>query len=255
MYLMYVDESGDCGLKNSPTKHYILSAIVVHEVYWSTFINDLIAFRRRLRANFGLLMKEEIHAAEFMSKRIKLRNPVSSSKRFEILKKSLEWLSTKNYLSIITVRIDKAKSSDPFIDAWTTLMQRYENTLKCQNFPTPAFKTDNGIIISDDTDARKLTKQLRKMRKINYIPNMATKYGGGARNLPLQMIVKDPIFRASTHSYILQMVDIVAYFAKQFYDPCKMVRSKGGRGAYGKLLPIVNKKANYRNTPHKIIEL
>ena len=49
MYLMYVDESGDTGLANSPTRYFVLSGIVVHESRWREFINALVAFRRTLR--------------------------------------------------------------------------------------------------------------------------------------------------------------------------------------------------------------
>ena len=49
MYLMYVDESGDTGLANSPTRYFVLSGIVVDESRWREFINALVAFRRTLR--------------------------------------------------------------------------------------------------------------------------------------------------------------------------------------------------------------
>ena len=32
MYLMYVDESGDSGLVNSPTRYFVLTGMVVHEL-------------------------------------------------------------------------------------------------------------------------------------------------------------------------------------------------------------------------------
>ena len=61
MYLMYVDESGDTGLVNSPTRYFCLSGIVVHELRWQTTLAQLVIFRRRMRDIFGLLMREEIH--------------------------------------------------------------------------------------------------------------------------------------------------------------------------------------------------
>ena len=41
MYLMYVDESGDTGMVRSPTTHFVLSSIVVHETRWLEFINAI----------------------------------------------------------------------------------------------------------------------------------------------------------------------------------------------------------------------
>ena len=42
MYLMYVDESGDIGpVAKSPTRYFILSAIVIHEMKWRDILHDL----------------------------------------------------------------------------------------------------------------------------------------------------------------------------------------------------------------------
>jgi Protein of unknown function (DUF3800) len=39
MYLMYVDESGDPGLNNSPTRYFTLTGMVVHEQRWHETVN------------------------------------------------------------------------------------------------------------------------------------------------------------------------------------------------------------------------
>src|SRR5664279_870132 len=104
MYIMYVDESGDTGIVGSPSNEFYLSAIIVHESHWLQFLSDSIGFRRKLKAQKGLLMKEEIHSSEFMTKRIKLRGGISRNNRLDILKQCINWLATKQYLSIITVK-------------------------------------------------------------------------------------------------------------------------------------------------------
>ncbi len=63
MYLMYVDESGDTGLANSPTRHFVLSGLVVHELRWQACLEQLIEFRRRMKAQFGVRLRDEIHSA------------------------------------------------------------------------------------------------------------------------------------------------------------------------------------------------
>ena len=37
MFLMYVDESGDSGLINSPSTHFVLSGLVIHESDWIAY--------------------------------------------------------------------------------------------------------------------------------------------------------------------------------------------------------------------------
>jgi len=48
MYFFYVDESGDTGLVNSPSRYFVLSGIVVHELKWHDTLEAIIAFRRSL---------------------------------------------------------------------------------------------------------------------------------------------------------------------------------------------------------------
>ncbi len=54
MYLMYVDESGDIGLHNSPTRYFVLSGLVVHELRWQDTLDQFIDFRHRMRRQFTL---------------------------------------------------------------------------------------------------------------------------------------------------------------------------------------------------------
>lgn len=253
MYLMYVDESGDPGRVNSPTNFYILSAVVLHESYWLSFLNEAIEFRRELKRTKGLLMKEEIHAADFVTKRIKLASGISRNERMDILKKCIQWLGKRPYISIITVKVNKAIHPDPFEAAWRYLIQRFENTLEHQNFPNPAFKYDLGIIVADNTDGPKLTKLLRQMRRINYIPSKFQ--GSSPRNMPLQYIIKDPVLRESANSYIVQFVDVVAYFAKQYFEPNKYIRQKAAKNYYGVLQPVINQKVTYSMKDFKILQI
>lgn len=49
MYLMYVDESGDTGILNSPTRYFILSGIIIRELKWRDTLDELVLFRKYLR--------------------------------------------------------------------------------------------------------------------------------------------------------------------------------------------------------------
>jgi len=52
MYLMYVDESGDIGLTGSPTRYFVLTGLVLHELRWRQTLDGLIAFRREQKNRF-----------------------------------------------------------------------------------------------------------------------------------------------------------------------------------------------------------
>jgi hypothetical protein len=253
MYLMYVDESGDPGRTGSPTKNFVLSAIILHESYWLNILDDLIIFKRGLKTRYGLRMREEIHASVFVSGKAKIKKPISRNDRLDLLKKCLDWLNSRSDISVISVKVDKANNTDPFERAWQLLVQRFENTLLNKNFPGP-FNNDKGMVFSDNTNGMKLVKLVRQMRRYNPIPNMSS-YGGGSRNIPLRAIIEDPSFRDSGHSLLLQMVDVVAYFARQVFEPNNFVKLKGARTFYGRLSNVINKKVKYGANNYKIIEV
>ncbi len=261
---MYVDESGDVGQVNSPTRYFILSSIILHESNWLQFITDLNDFRRQLKATYGLLKREEIHAQEFISRRPPLRANPNRNIKLQILIDCLSWLGSRNDIQIITVRMEKNKpGQDIFELTWTALIQRLENTLINSNFSVPAvarpslphfFQHQKGVILSDNTDGGKLNKLIRKLRHINFIANNSA-YAQGARNLPLNSIVEDLIMRDSAYSYIHQMADVVAYFAKQYYQPNSFILATQTNQHYSLLKNIIITKATYRPTFCKIVEL
>ncbi|MBX7044842.1 MAG: DUF3800 domain-containing protein [Ignavibacteria bacterium] len=252
---MYTDESGDVGVNNSPTNYFILSSIIFQENHWLNLLNDIVNFRRDLKRKYGLKIKDEIHASEFISGNGLNANIKSIIKyrRLSILRDCLEWLNSRNEISIITVCADKSNGGDIFYKTWDRLIQRFENTLLKNNFPGPQ-NNDKGIVISDNTDGGKLTKLLRSKRKINFIPNTQI-FSGGYRNLVLRNVIEDPILRDSRNSLFHQMVDVVAYFAKQHYQPNHYIKKQRAGDDYSRLNSVINPFVTRDNSFMKIVEI
>jgi hypothetical protein len=249
MYIMYVDESGDTGMIRSPTRHFALSSLVVHERRWRELIDRLIAFRKTLRAAYGLPLRIEIHASEF------IRHPpipgMARHIRLAILRNLLDELAKIDFISITSVMILKAGKSpntDIFTIAWQTLFQRFENTMQYGNFPGQ-FRSDFGIVITDNTDGMKLQKMVRRMAVYNPVPHMASIYGMGSgyRNLPIIKIIEDPNMRDSKYSYLIQACDVVAYFLLQRFSPNNYIRSMNAQHYYDRLRPALNLRARTTN--------
>lgn len=250
MYLMYVDESGDTGIRNSPSPYFCLSGIVVHERRWRDFLNRLIAFRRTLMSVYGLPVRTELHASEY------IRSPVHGLTKFDrlsVLRNTLDELAKTPDILITNVVVDKSNKPaeyDVFQNAWGTLFQRFENTLLHGNFPG-AFKDDYGLVLTDATAGGKLSRMVRRMSVFNPIPSS---YGGGSRNIPIVRVIEDPHGKDSKTSLPVQMADVCAYFLHQRFRPNAYVKRKNAHRYFDRLHPVLNLKASRLN-PQGIVQL
>ena len=253
MLLMYVDESGDTGLLGSPVRYFVLSGIVLHELAWQPALERLIAFRRRMREEFGLKLREEIHAARFIN------NPgdlvrIPRHHRLQIIREFADELAANPALNIINVVVDKStKGLDygVFENAWRTLLQRLENTIAYRNFSGPLNTDERAMVFPDNTDAKRLKDLLRKMRAYNPIPNAG---GAGYRDRPLTKLIEDPAFKDSEHSYFIQAADLAAFLLYQELAPNGYMRKKGGHRYFSRLEPVLCRAATLRD-PRGIVRL
>lgn len=241
---MYVDESGDIGLQNSPTTHFILTGLVIHETNWLPALNQLINFRRRMKASYGLLLKEEIHASAMINNPGDMRR-IKRHERLSIIRHFADEVAQLPGVNIINIVIDKRNKSgnyDVFEKSWQALIQRLENTTLNGNFPHPQedkstrFPGEGALILPDNTDNAKLQRLLRKMRRHNYVPGMG---GLPSRNILLRSVIEDPYFKDSAHSYFIQAADTAAFLLYQNINPNAYMRKKGGANYFSRLDPVL----------------
>jgi len=252
---MYVDESGDSGPQNSPSRYFVLTGIVIHELRWQLYLDQLINFRRRMQQQFGLKLREEIHASAFISRPGPLVR-IKRNDRLTILRMFADELATMTDLNVINIVVDKERKPatyDVFALAWKALIQRFENTLAHKNFVGPANSDDRGILLPDNTDDKKLSQLLRQLRRYNPIPNQSI-YGAGYRNLILRNMIEDPIFKDSAHSHFIQAADLVAFLLYQQSSPNTYMRKKSGQNYFARLSPILCKVAAPKD-PQGIVRL
>ncbi len=252
MYLMYVDESGDTGLTNSPTRYFCLSGLVVHESNWRAFVQTLIDFRRVIKIAYGLPVRTEIHASEYINHKIL---NLARYQHLAILRNLLDELAKLKTISITNVVIDKQgkpPTYDVFEWAWKTLFQRFENTLNYGNFPG-GHRTDHGMVVTDATNGEKLTRLVRRMAVHNHIPHDPY-YGMGTRNVPMVRIIEDPHGKDSKDTLPIQAVDVCAYFLMQRFKPNGYIRKNHAQNYFDRLLQVLNTNAS-RSHPLGIVVL
>lgn len=251
MYFLYVDESGDSGMVNTPTPYFVLTGIVVHELRWNQYLDQLVEFRKRMRNTFGLLLREEIHCARMINKPGDLVR-IKRNDRLTILRNFTSEIASMQDVSIINVVVDK-RSKKPDFDvtdsAWTILMQRFSNTMSHRNFAGPANPDERGMVVPDMSEVKKITGILRRMRKYNPVPSMS---GTGYRNLIITNLIEDPYFKDSEHSYFIQVADLAAFLLYQKLNPSGYARKKGLSNYFDRLDPVLCKVAS-RSDPQGIV--
>lgn len=256
MYLMYVDESGDIGLNNSPTQYFILSGLIIHELYWKECLNKIIELRKKFKHKFGLHLRDEIHASAMINHPGSLVR-IKRNDRLTILREFAEKLASLpefNIINIVVRKQNKSSEYDVFENAWKTLIQRFENTISYKNFPSPSLvEKESGIIFPDHTHSKKLKELLRKMRHYNPVPHQKNYASTGFRNMAINTIVEDPNFRDSADSYFIQAADIIAFLLYQKYAPNSYIKKKSGQNYFRKLEPILCRHVS--NSKNGIVEL
>jgi hypothetical protein len=239
VYLLYVDESGDCGMVGSPTRYYVLAGVVVHEADWLPCLDALVTFRRLLRQRYGLKLREELHASHLISRPGPLAR-IKRDQRLAIIRQFADCVAHMpvEILVVVADKNGKHASYDAFDRAWTALVQRLENTLTHGHFRASPSPDERGAVFPDRTDDKKLTRLVRRMRRYNPVPHCAVVYGPGYTQMPIERVVEDPSFRDSAASYFIQAADVTAYLVHQSLVPNGYFRRKGARNYYKRLAPV-----------------
>lgn len=234
MYLMYVDESGDPGIHQYSSPHYILTGLIVAQQDWQKYFDKLKEFRKHLKDVYGLNQRTEIHASELIR--------INKLEEYRSIRKTERISILKDYCTAIPGIFDAAKiinvclhtndyttSGEIQTTAWTRLIQRYETYLQKS-------VKDLGIVVADDTDAIKIIQLLRKMRVYNPVKSHYTE---GSYNAPVKHIIEDLFQRSSHHSYFIQTVDVVAHLLYRKEFPKGSLKKFGIEHLFEKLQPVL----------------
>ncbi len=248
MYIIYVDEAGDFGLEKTQTQYLALSGLVIHELRWNQYLDRLVAFRKKMKNDFGLKLREEIHGARYIT-RSKEFSRIKKHNRLAIIRQFTNEVANLEDINIINVLVDKKDKKPPydvFEKSWDALLQRFENTIKYHNFPGPQNAEEKGIIISDNTINEKLKRLIRKKRRYNPVP-FRKDSGLGSRDLKMEYIIEDPNFRDSRDSYFIQAADLAAFLLYQYHTPNIYMKNSGARKYFERLDPVLCKYASSGN--------
>jgi hypothetical protein len=195
-YLVYIDESYD-------ETHYAYSAMFVPVFQWNHYFDKLVKWRSEWFEAHKIPLDYELHATKFVGGRGEF--PANRDKRYRALlfKEAIQKIENiDDGLKIINaITTDKKKHMMLF----EYMLNRINTTLQ--------YNKAYGVLICDEGNENKLTAVVRKMKKENHIPHQTSLYGytNAPRNLPLQRIIEDPLFKTSKSSYFIQLSDFLAF--------------------------------------------
>ena len=221
MYLAYFDESGDAGFVRSPTEAFALACILVYEDDWLDFLDQTIYFRRWVRDQFGLRMKEELKATHLVHGDGPWRKlGHGDDVRLRVYKQALRLQHKCGIVKTFAIVIRKAEithqaTNNPREVAWRYALQRLERFCSDED--------ENVSMYPDAGHGNFIRQKTRQMRRISYVPSA---FDAGLLDRRMRCLVEDPSDRRSHDSYIVQLCDLNAYAAHRRVYPSKKLGKK-----------------------------
>jgi hypothetical protein len=229
----YIDESFNAD-------KFCLSAIAIRHTEWRECFERVRQHRRFLKNDHGVFLRKEIHAQEFVNGRGRVADRViGKHDRSRIFEGLLKLVAQLPSVFVINICLDVKGRKNVQLDAWDRLMNRIERTLvgfeevelplrrnlvaslpaeypeatrQQLEFRLNLFRA-RAVIVADEGREREITRALRKMGVYNPIPSRIGTWDDGSRtkNVPVERVIEDPVFKKSHQSYFIQLADSVAY--------------------------------------------
>jgi len=205
MFISYFDESGDDGFPSYSSELFVLTSVYFHHSAWKSNFQVVHDLRKQLFERYGLPVKQEFHAKEFVTDKLPYHGKYSPQQRKSILFEYFDMLLNLEF-KVISVCINKLKIKRPQYDvlknALTYNVQRIENDLNYLG-------TDaRFLIITDEGRVSKMRSTTRALQKINYIPSQ---FGQGSYRKEIRNLIEDPLPKPSNESYFIQVADLLCF--------------------------------------------
>lgn len=205
VHFVYIDDSGD-----ETVRAY--SALAIADVDWKDTFARIKEYRRELKRRYGIFVTEELHATDFVAGRGRVStHVVAKGTRCRIFRETLAFVAQFRGVRLFNAIAPKANESLIF----ERLMNRMNTNMRKSG--------SNALIIHDH--GKDYTSLVRRLCVYNPIQSMYGRWPSGKthKNIPLDNILEDIMFRDSARSYFIQLVDFCAYalFRSEYPLPSK----------------------------------
>lgn len=188
-----MDDSGDEHIR-------AYSALAISEVDWRECIGCVREFRRGLKKKHGIYVTKEFHATDFVAGRGNIAEKViPKGVRCQIFRETLQMTSRLQSVRLFNAIAPRGQEALIF----ERLMNRINTNMRKSG--------SNAIIFHDE--GKDYTKLIRRLGSFNPIQSMFGSWPGGNpyKNLPLEHVLEDIVFRKSERSYFIQLADFCAF--------------------------------------------
>ncbi len=233
MHFLYVDDSGDETIR-------VFSAIAVDVELWNECFAQILEFRRALRDKQGIYVTVELHATELVSGHGRISpNTIPKGARCRIFEEMLGEITTLPGVHIFNAadrRNQEAKLFERLLNRINRTMQEWKS---------------RALIISDE--GKDFTYLVRKMRVHNPVGSMFGYWEDGnlTKNILLDRIIEDVVFRKSHRSYFIQAADFCAYALLRSENPLPSKSKYGLHKSFDILAPICTPQC-FSKDPRKL---
>lgn len=242
MELLFIDESGDTGLRDNSSEYYILAGISLEDISWKEYFWKILNLRRIISQKYGIVI-DEFKGSDFFAHRGCFFNS-------GLLPSDLEWI----YNQIIELILDpivknfvivKPKKGFDMVShdgesrnkakiflgrIWREYMSIYERYLIDKSIKS---KYSQSALIYYDYNSG-LEKHIRKIvRDFSRKYDQFSTYNGSG-------IIEDVVFRDSKTSYLIQLADVLAI------STLKVVKGKGEGDCFS-IRPAIRERIKQNN--------
>jgi hypothetical protein len=237
MHLIYIDDSKD-------EQQCVFSALAIPIKRWQEVFAVVKEYRHTLRDKHGIRIYDELHAHKFVKGRGSriAGQMIPRALRCQIFKDTLTLIAALPEVRIFNVSfpIDR--------EAWAfeRLLNRINRTMQTWD--------SHAILMCDEGKEAEYTRLVRRMGRFNPIHSKYGKWGDGSatRNLVIERIIEDPIFKQSDKSYFIQLADFCAYALLRHDRPTGYALKYGLNKAFLALEPITIRETAPRDPMHVI---
>jgi hypothetical protein len=200
MHLIYIDDSKD----DQGGGPVVFSGLAVPVEGWRDTFQLIKAYRQELKQRYGIALKYELHATDFVRGKGSLGAPriVPKGLRCAIFKDTIRFIA-EQLPGVRAFHVSFPISREDW--AFERLLNRINRTMHTWK--------SHALLICDEGKEGYYTGMVRRMGAFNPIPSAygAWEDGSTTKNIVIDRIIEDPIFRVSRKSYFIQMVDFCAY--------------------------------------------